>query len=217
MLFKTIKNILWDWNGTLLDDLWLCLESINSLLADRELPTLDQSSYHKIFGFPVQDYYAKAGFDFTREDFKIPAKQFIDLYYAKMASCQLQDGAKKLLRLFHREGIRQYILSASETEVLEQLIKDHRLDPYLSGIYGLNDHYAAGKVAIGKRLMIENSLNPSETVLIGDTIHDREVAQSLGVRVILFTGGHHPAYRLEESGIQLVDKLESLLPLFDTQ
>lgn len=57
--------ILWDWNGTLLDDVQLCVDALNRLLARYGYPQrYDRDQYRAIFGFPVQEYYARAGFDF---------------------------------------------------------------------------------------------------------------------------------------------------------
>ena len=76
------KTIIWDWNGTLLNDLDLSVDSVNILLKERNLPTLTVEKYKDIFGFPVIDYYVKAGFDFEKEPFEIPAKQYVKLYAA---------------------------------------------------------------------------------------------------------------------------------------
>ena len=59
-----VKTIIWDWNGTLLDDLDLSLESVNILLEERNLPALSVEKYKDIFCFPIVVYYVKAGFDF---------------------------------------------------------------------------------------------------------------------------------------------------------
>ena len=58
------KHILWDWNGTLLDDRWLCVESINKILKKRKMPPILEKTYRKTFCFPVMKYYESLGFDF---------------------------------------------------------------------------------------------------------------------------------------------------------
>jgi phosphoglycolate phosphatase len=75
---KQLKSIIWDWNGTLLNDLDFCISTINILLKKRELPLLNHYSYKEVFSFPVKDYYQAVGFDFSKEDFAIPAQEFID-------------------------------------------------------------------------------------------------------------------------------------------
>ena len=74
-------NIIWDWNGTLLNDVDICVKSMNHLLEKRNLPLLDINRYKTVFGFPVKDYYAKIGFDFTKENFEIPANEYMDWFH----------------------------------------------------------------------------------------------------------------------------------------
>ena len=66
------KHIVWDWNGTLLNDLWLFIESINFVLESRGMSQVDKESYKSIFTFPVIKYYEHLGFDFSKEKFPIP-------------------------------------------------------------------------------------------------------------------------------------------------
>ncbi len=81
------KHIVWDWNGTLLDDRWLCIEAINFVLKSREMKLVSNKEYRDLFCFPVIDYYEKLGFDFTKEHFPIP--EFLEYYKNKFEECCL--------------------------------------------------------------------------------------------------------------------------------
>ena len=64
-------HVIWDFNGTVLDDMQVGIDSVNEMLAARGLPTLSGvTEYRAAFDFPVEDYYRRLGFDFDREDFK---------------------------------------------------------------------------------------------------------------------------------------------------
>ena len=59
--------VLWDWNGTLLDDVALCVDALNRLLRIYHYPQqYSLAQYREIFGFPIEDYYIRAGFDFSK-------------------------------------------------------------------------------------------------------------------------------------------------------
>ena len=73
-------TIIWDWNGTLLDDAEVCREAINKMLKVRNLPELSLSTYRNVFTFPVIEYYKEVGFDFSKEDWEPVAMEFINLY-----------------------------------------------------------------------------------------------------------------------------------------
>ena len=92
------RHIIWDWNGTLLDDVWLGVASVNVLLERRGQPTLTIESYRRHFDFPVRDYYERVGFDFETEPFEEAAVEFIAEYEARRAECRLHDDAEDTLR-----------------------------------------------------------------------------------------------------------------------
>lgn len=51
-MFKNIKHIIWDWNGTLFDDVDICVDNINWLLKKYNLPEITKEKYREIFTFP---------------------------------------------------------------------------------------------------------------------------------------------------------------------
>ena len=75
--------VIWDWNGTLLDDLWLTLNVTNTLLAERGIGHLNQTQYRAVFGFPLQRYYSRIGFDFGKDSFDDLANEWCPLYERK--------------------------------------------------------------------------------------------------------------------------------------
>ena len=74
------KHIIWDWNGTLVDDTWLFVDIMNGVLKDRNLNGITLQDYRNVFDFPVKDYYIKLGFDFAEEAFESSGLDFIKIY-----------------------------------------------------------------------------------------------------------------------------------------
>ena len=110
--------ILWDWNGTLLDDVELCVDALNRLLADFGYPQrYDRDQYRAIFGFPIEEYYTRAGFDFSRHSFAELAARYMEIYVPASEVCPLMDGAAEALQAFRSAGLRQVILSASKRKL----------------------------------------------------------------------------------------------------
>jgi phosphoglycolate phosphatase len=204
------RHIIWDWNGTLLDDRWLCIEAIGSLLKSRGLPAIDEEKYSRIFRFPVREYYRDAGFDFTTEPFEIPAMEFIRAYDSRKKECRLQKDAVTVLELFAGMGCSQYLLSASETGVLREMTQHFGISGYFEKIQGLDNHYAHGKGDLGLEFLSSLNVPAESVVMIGDTCHDKEVADLLGVASILCTNGHFPEERLVNCGAMLVRDLHEL-------
>jgi len=206
-----MQSIIWDWNGTLLNDMELCVSSINSLLEKRHLKKLDTKVYKEVFSFPVKDYYEAIGFDFSREDFAIPAQEFIDLYNNGVAGCELHEEAIKVLNHFKSVGKRQFVLSAMKQDMLITTLKHQNIYSYFEGVFGLDDHYAVSKIDRGKMMISKLGINKESAVIIGDTIHDFEVAQEMGISCILLANGHQSEERLKTTGVPVVANLAELL------
>ena len=210
---QSTKTILWDWNGTLLNDLNICIDAINILLRERSKKEIDEQIYREIFTFPVKDYYIKAGFDFEDEDFEKPAIEFINQYEKLVRNASLFDDVRVTLESISKRGYNQMILSAMQHDFLTELVRKHGIDHFFSEISGIDDHYAAGKVDNAKKLIAGLDGNAGEIILIGDTIHDYEVGDELGIRVILVARGHQSEERLRSTGCELVRSFKEVLEL----
>lgn len=207
-----IKNIIWDFNGTLLDDTDICIDSINPLLTKRNLLPINKVIYQDAFTFPVEDYYKAIGFDFSKEDFKIPAMQFIDNYTLNLPKAQLFPKVSETLAQIKSMGINQYVLSAMQEPFLRKTLKELDIASYFKEMAGIQDHYAKGKIERGIKLFESNNINPKESLLIGDTLHDKEVAESLGIKSILIANGHQSEKRLKKQTDTVVTDLNHIFP-----
>ena len=89
---KALEHIVWDWNGTLLDDRWLTIAVMNRVLARRNMYELTEDRYLQLFTFPVIDYYRRLGFDFEKTSFSELGTEFINEYNTRAFEPQLHDG-----------------------------------------------------------------------------------------------------------------------------
>lgn len=212
---RSKKAIIWDWNGTLLNDIVVCIDCMNILLKQRNLPQLSLQKYKQIFTFPVKDYYEKAGFDFSSEPFEEPAIEFIKLYHVNLYRADLFESVKKSLAFFKKQGYRQSILSAMEHDSLIRSLKDHDILDYFDEVSGIDNHYAHSKLEIGKGLLEDIGIATGDLLLIGDSLHDLEVAGELGIDCVLVANGHQSKERLLEKTENVVDNLDQVTRLFD--
>lgn len=211
-MFDKIKGIIWDWNGTLLDDTELSVCTMNQMLQKRKLQQLTIASYKEVFSFPVKDYYRKIGFDFLAEPFEIPAIEFINIYNSGVDSCPLHLHSLSVLNYFKNMGIRQFILSAMEQQALNRCLELRGITHYFEHVSGLDNHYAASKVDNGKQLITGQNLHADQLLLIGDTVHDFEVACELGCQCVLIANGHQSRSVLESTGVPVIDEIRDLIP-----
>lgn len=211
-MLNDFKGIIWDWNGTLLNDTELCVQTMNEMLAKRNLQQLSVTEYKEVFSFPVKDYYQKIGFNFITEPFEIPALEFIENYNGRVQTCTLHENSITVLKYFQSVGIRQFILSAMKQDALNLCLEQQQVNHFFDHVSGLDNHYAASKLENGQQLISEFDLNTNQLVLIGDTIHDFEVARTLGCHCILIANGHQSRHILQSVGVQVLDEIAQLLP-----
>ena len=207
----TKKAIIWDWNGTLLNDTDICVDCMNRMLEKRGIALLDKKRYRDIFTFPVKEYYLKAGIDFKKKAFEIPAMEFIKLYYDQLHAANLFPCAEEVLKQFKSRGYYQAILSAMEHDSLETSLKDKGVYPYFDTVTGINDHYAHSKLEIGRELMESIDYHKNDMLLIGDSLHDLEVATELGIDCVLVANGHQSFERLKEKTPKVLKELSEVL------
>ena len=204
------KNIVWDWNGTLLDDLDTGLEVLNVMLSRRNLPLLSLEQYRKVFGFPVSDFYLKVGFDFQKESFEEMSEEFVEVYTAcSEGKLRLNAGVRETLNFLSASGYGSYILTALKTDFLKQLLESFGISGYFKAVYGSDNIYAAGKIQRGREMVKECHIQPSETLMVGDTVHDAEVAAALGFESVLYLGGHNDGKRLRACS-KVIDNISEI-------
>ena len=209
-LDRPVDRVVWDWNGTLFDDAWLCVDVMNTLLREHDLPEMTLPHYQRIFDFPVETYYRRLGFDFAHASFEELGTLFIRRYEQRKWECQLHRGARDLLNALAARNIPQVLLSAYEQSTLDQLVSHFALDDYFESVLGHPDHYAAGKTERGRRWAAETGEDPSRFLFIGDTAHDADVARAVGAQCMLVEGGNQDRDRLAACGVPLFPDLRGL-------
>jgi phosphoglycolate phosphatase len=207
----TEKTLLWDWNGTLLDDAGTCIDTMNEMLSKRGMPILNLELYKEVFGFPVIDYYRKIGFNFSRESFEQISVEFIDSYNLALGDAPLAIHARPVLDFFKNAGKDNVIVSAMRQDMLERSVRDKDLENYFTAILGIGDIYAASKSHKATEYVKSRDLVLDEVVFIGDTLHDYEVACGIGCRCILVADGHQSEKRLIATGAEVIPSLKELL------
>jgi len=206
------KHIIWDWNGTLLDDTWLCVEVLNGLLGRRGREPISQDIYRQNFGFPVIHFYEYLGFDTDTDSFDTVSREFIGDYEARwFKEAALHPNTSQILAHLTEQGHTHSVLSAAKQEALEIGIQHFGIRTHFTGLMGTDNIYAQGKVGQGKRWIQELHWKPEEVVLVGDTLHDFEVAEAIGTHCILLAHGHHTAERLAQTGAPVVHSLNELV------
>tara|TARA_B100000029_G_scaffold69485_2_gene61838 strand:+ start:827 stop:1471 length:645 start_codon:yes stop_codon:yes gene_type:complete len=211
---QKINYIIWDWNGTLIDDAWLFVEIMNQELKVRNLPAINVEDYRKHFTFPVKKYYENLGFDFCKESFKEVGYNFIQKFKKRKFEANLFPKTTEILTLVKNLNIKQSILSAQENTLLNETVKHYQIDSFFEKIMGIQHYYADNKIEIAKKLRKTINYQNDQICIIGDSSHDFDVAQALGINCVLFSGGHYSKKRLQKNDCFIIDAHNELKGLF---
>ena len=212
------NHIIWDWNGTLLDDVGAAVNALNRMLSARGVAPTTREYYRAHFGFPVRPFYEELGVDLAHEDWDRICEDFHRFIGEEPDQRPRADAAAALER-GGALGCRQSILSALREDLLRRDVSAAGLAGHFCAIYGVDNLDGATKLSRGLDLMarIRESGEIDHCFFVGDTLHDAEVADALGARCILVAGGHQTTERLAAAGRPVADSLSAAIDIIQSE
>ena len=205
-------HLVWDWNGTLLDDLTLVVSSTNEAFTAVGGRTVDADEHRRVFRRPVAEFYAEVlERAVDAEEFERLDRIFHDAYRLGLTTIQLATDAKTALKSWPGG---QSLLSMWFHDELVPALETYGLTGLFTRVDGLRTEVGgdlkAGHLA---RHLDELGVAGKDAVLIGDSLDDAHAAESVGAGVVLYTGGFtHPA-RLRAAGLPVADTLVEAVTL----
>lgn len=189
--------ILWDWNGTLVDDLNQNFTVINNLLRKRGLSVLTKEKYRDIFKFPIIEFYRDAGFNICGQDYENLVSDYQTEYSKQMDSIKLMPKAEEVLKKISGTTTNQLILSASTYRAILEQMERYNISELFTSIISLSDAYAKGKLDLARRWLDSSGANPRRVLIIGDTLHDYEIATAMKLDCLLINNGHQDLFHVQ--------------------
>ena len=202
--------IIWDFNGTLIDDVQLCHNILNIMLSNHQVKNVTLKEYKDKFTFPVIDYYREVGFQVDGDHYHQLSLEFIELYQTSSLTCHLYPHTLSILKKIKEKGYLQVCLSASQIDNLKAQMHHFKIDSYFDYILGLNNIHAKSKIDVGKNWIKDYRFENKKILCIGDSLHDFEVAKALNADCVLMAHGHISKDRLLNAGCPVLDNFKEL-------
>lgn len=203
-------RVIWDFNGTILDDVDTGIESADELLSRHGLPQMKtREKYLSLFGFPIIDYYRRLGFDFDKIPFSVLANEWVEIYLEKVKNAPVREGIRDVISAFRDAGLKQTVLSMTESSMLDYQLGLLGVKELFDEVCGLDDIYAKSKLSLAAKWKEEHT--GERVVFIGDTTHDAESAEIVGAECILLAGGHESREKLCGTGAFVADSPDGVL------
>ncbi len=206
------KVLIWDFNGTIIDDVDYCINIENTMLKERNMDFISTyEQYRRDFCFPVIDYYYKIGYTFEEESYADISVEFNDMYNAGFDSIRLMDGFEELIAQARKEGYKNVILSASRQDFLDDQCRRLGIDHHFDQILGIDNNLGGSKIDMALKWMSTADVHPDDCRYIGDTLHDMETAEALGIgNFTLIACGHQSYDVLREKTPNVVHTLREV-------
>lgn len=213
---KEIKNIIWDWNGTIMNDIQLCADIACQIISKHSHEEISLEKYRNEFGFPIADFYRRMGVDFSIEPYEDLTLTFIKEYESRVAEIKLHDGIRDVLEYFQEKQKSQNILTAAHSDMVFPKLDQFGIRTFFDQIEGLDNHNAVSKIGRGIELVNRMGFEKEKTIMIGDTDHDYHVAEALDIQCILVARGHQSKERLQQidGKFTLLDSINDVPLLF---
>ena len=205
-----MKYAIFDFNGTILDDVDVCIQAENHTIRHFGLQRgpIDLDEYLHLFTVPVKNYYENVGFDWSKFSYEEVGQYWFDWYRALRDEYKVFDGVIDVLKKSREEGYSNILLSASSLVELQKQLKELDIEEYFDEVLGIDNIYAGSKVDIALNWIKDK--DPAKCIMIGDTLHDLDVAKAMGVDCVLVAKGHQAKEILTENWDKVVDDIREV-------
>jgi phosphoglycolate phosphatase-like HAD superfamily hydrolase len=208
--------VVWDWNGTLFDDLHIVLEAVNEGIAPFGVGPITLDDYRQHYTRPVKLFYDRLlGRPVTEEEWTQLDSTFHDGYLRMLDRARPDADAVAALDLVRSSGERQSLLSMFPHAELVPLVDRMGLTGFFDRVDGLQ-----GVRGDPKAVYLESHLRAltagedlREVLVVGDTPDDAIAAAHVGARCVLYHNGSHHREELEACGVPVVESLVDAVSL----
>ena len=206
-----IRHVIWDWNGTLLDDVEICYQHNRETILSLGGKPVSKQQFLDEFDLPIREFYEQIGYKLSDQEFEIIANQFQDNYAEQEPEVDLHDFALEILKALQKASIGQSILSAHKDRHLKESLNRREIRQHFEYVFGDPGLGGSCKIDNGKELINLLGVHKENLVYIGDMTHDRRVAETLGIQSILIANGLQSKRRLIQTKGPVLDSLLEVL------
>ncbi|MER5498053.1 MULTISPECIES: HAD family hydrolase [unclassified Streptomyces] len=206
---KHRTHLVWDWNGTLLDDNVAVIGATNAAFGEIGLEPITLEQYREMYCVPIPRFYERLlGRLPTEAEWERMDGVFHRHYTEQRAACGLTEGAEELLAQWRLAGRSQSLLSMYGHDELVPVVRGYGIEPHFVRVDGRTGPSGGSKARYMERhLAALDGISPQYTVVIGDAVDDAVAAAHVGAKAVLYTGGSHSRASLEAAGVPVVDSL----------
>jgi phosphoglycolate phosphatase len=185
--------IVFDWDGTLMDSAAMIVDSVQAAARDLGLePPTDERARH-IIGLGLGDALRHAMPDLPEDHYPELVERYRHHYLSRDHQLVLFAGADALIRQLSDNGFRLGVATGKSRKGLERALIHTGLGDYFHATRCADECHSKPHPQMIEELMGEFAVAPAQTLMIGDTTHDLQMAANAGVDAVAVSYGAHPA------------------------
>lgn len=212
-----MAHVIWDWNGTLLDDFPAIVAAVNAVLGELGEQRIEPDDYRDHYTRPVHLFYERLlGRPVEPAEWDRIDHSFHTAYRARMHAAPLARNGLQALHRVADAGWSQSLLSMLRHDELMSALERRGVAEHMLHVEGLRGGGGDRKAPHMARHLehvarLRSELRGQTCVVIGDSLDDARAAKEVGVRCVLYDGGSHHRVELEQAGVPVAgDLLEAL-------
>ncbi|MEL5960582.1 HAD family hydrolase [Streptomyces sp. NPDC047917] len=206
---KHRTHLVWDWNGTLLDDNDAVIGATNAAFGEVGLAPITLEQYREMYCIPIPRFYERLmGRQPTQAEWERMDGVFHRHYTERRDACGLTEGAEELLTQWQLGGGSQSLLSMYGHDQLVPVVRGYGIERRFLRVDGRTGPSGGSKARhMERHIAALDGISAERTVIIGDAVDDAVAAAHVGAKAVLYTGGSHSRASLEAAGVPVVDSL----------
>jgi phosphoglycolate phosphatase-like HAD superfamily hydrolase len=215
-----MRHVVWDWNGTLFDDLPIVVASVNVSLRSVGAPPIDADRYREVYQRPLHRFYeVLLGRPVLPDEMAAIDRDFHDAYHALLDQARLTVDARSAVDLVAARGQTQSVLSMWWHDRLVPAVRYFALEEHMLAVDGHRGPAGASKQNHLERhveqltRLFPGRVRREGVVVIGDVTDDADAARAVGVGCVLYDGGSQPRAALEATGAPVAATLMEAVEL----
>ena len=201
--------VIWDWNGTLIDDARVGCEAVNDMMDELCRPRIEMSDYYHYMRDGMEHYYDYLFYP-DEAPFDKLVVMFSKYYDIRIKNAALHDGAKEVLSALSDMGIVQAIVSSSHKDKVRRDAAAFGIDRYFDEILGADDLLIGSKTERAGQYLERKGIAPERTLVVGDMTHDKDTAVGIGADYVVIPNGHQTKELLISKSIKTVSDIKDI-------
>ena len=199
--------VIWDYNGTLADDVEASLLASNDIITRHGKEPITLDTYYEYVDYPISRFWERI---FSPDE--LPMSVIGEEYYAIYPEYfgGITKKAADLVKKLRNAGAVQMILTSAHPRLIGEKLAEAGIADCFDAVSSSGDLLAGSKIERGVEWLKRSGIRGERAITVGDTLHDLDAARAMGTDCVLCAFGHQGEKRLRGAGVPVVKRFSEI-------